>query len=116
MNTCESRIVRFANEIQNHRVLGTLEDNAVLRDMGLVQFPAVVEPRGDLYGESHLTAYAPNQAYELMPVGCNRGAGNRHEIEDFADTCLGEETRDEDGGVGIVELLSPESVGRRHGP
>ena len=84
--------------------------------MSLIRFPAVVEPRGDVYGERHLTAYAPNQPYELMPVGCHRGADNRHEIEDFADACLGEETGDEDGGVGIVELLSPESVGRRRSP
>ena len=50
-----------------------------------------------------------------MPVGGDRGAGDRHEIDDFAHTRLGQKTGDEDGGVRVVELLPGEGVDRGPG-
>ena len=77
--------------------------------------PAVVKPRSDVHSEGHLTTHTPEHADQLMPVGGDRGAGDRHEIDDFAHTRLGQKTGDEDGGVRVVELLPGEGVDRGPG-
>ena len=108
--------VGLTNDVQRHRSARTLEDDPVLADMRLMWLAAVVEPRSNVQSEGHLTAYAPQHANQPVPGRGNLRTGNRHEVDHFTDTRLGQKTRDEDGGVRIVELLPIEDIDRRSDP
>jgi hypothetical protein len=85
LDTGKSSIVWLSNDAERHRGPGTLENDPVLVDMGLMWLPAVVKPGSDVHNEGHLTAHAPEHAYQLVPVGGDRGTGDRHEVDDFPD-------------------------------
>ena len=72
---------------------------------------AVVKTRLDVQREGHLTANTADHAYELMPVGGHGATGDRHEIDNFPNTRLGQESRHKDGGVWIVKLPSGKGLG-----
>ena len=108
--------VGLTNDVQRHRSASTLEDDPVLADMRLVWLAAVVEPRCNVQSEGHLTPYAPQHANQPVPRRGNLRTGNRHEVDHFTDTCLGQKTRDENGSVRIVELMPIEGINRRSDP
>jgi hypothetical protein len=49
--------------------------------------------------------HAADDANDAAPVGRDRRSVDRHEVEDLRDAALGKEPRDEDRGVGDVELF-----------
>ena len=94
--------------------LGSAEERAVRGTRDLVACPRVVEARGDVDDESHLPAYGEYPADHAVPV--RRLAGTRwgHEVLHLPDSLGHQEARDQDVGVGEVELLgAPPLAGGR---
>jgi hypothetical protein len=70
----------------------------------LVTCPPVVETRRDVHGEAHVAPYGEHSADHAMTVRLAR-ALREHEVLYLADAVGHQEARDEDVGVGEVELL-----------
>ena len=88
---------------ERQREAGGAEQDAVLHELDLVLFAAVVEARHAFHLQAHLAAdghHAPDQPATLVRV-----AVDRHEVLDLDDSVGRHEARDQDVRVGKVELL-----------
>ncbi len=66
---------------------------------------SVVEAGRALQHEPHLAPYDPHQTDQQVPIGSDLGFIDRHEVDHFAHPVRCHEPRDQDGGVGEVQLL-----------
>ncbi len=77
---------------------------------------SVAKPWLDLEGKAHLAPDAQHAADDALPMRLATRGVDRHEVLDFADAVRREEARDQDVGVGKVELLARPGSRRRRDP
>src|SRR5690606_12738754 len=92
------------HHVDRRRCAAALEDGAIVGQMRLVCFTAVVEARRDVQREGHLAADAADHPHDAVLIRCDGAVDHRHEVGDFPNAFLGHETGDEDSRVGEVEL------------
>src|SRR5512133_71149 len=85
--------------------LGRAEERAVRGERELVAGARVVEARGDVDDEAHLPAHGEYLADHAVALRRPAGAGRGHEVLHLPHSVGHQEARDEDVGVGKVELL-----------
>jgi hypothetical protein len=109
-------VVRLTDEGDGQCCARTLEDRAVLGEVGLEGLPAVVEAGCDVDLERHRAADAAHQPDQLVAVRGDRALDDRHEVDDLADPGRGHEPGDQHGGVRQVQLLGGDDAGLRADP
>ena len=108
-------VLRLLDQVDRHRRLPALEDDAVVGQMCLVGLTTVVEPRCDVDLERHLAPHTPEHADQPVRRRGDPAAGDRHEVDELPHPRLGHETGDQDRGVREVQLLAAEDLhGRPH--
>lgn len=83
-----------------------MERGGTVLQVEMVGGPAVVEARTALQSEAHRSAHCPHSAYQHVPVRRGAGAIRWHAVEYLADPVRRHESRNQDCGVGVVELLA----------
>ena len=90
--------------------LGRAEERAVRGERDLVAGARVVEARGDVDDEAHLPAHGEYPADHAVAVRRLAAARRGHEVLHLTHSVGHQEARDEDVGVGEVELLGAPAV------
>ena len=80
------------------------ESSAMLLHLQVVCLPSVIESRRALEVKFHVASDRADHSHDAMPVRHLFRFLYRHEIFDLSDAGLGHEPRDEDRGVGQIEL------------
>jgi hypothetical protein len=84
---------------------GRGEHGRVRAEIECVRRPAVVEARAALQRESDGASHHAQTPNQRVPVGGRSGLIRRHAVDDLADAVRGHQSRDQNGGVGVVQLL-----------
>jgi hypothetical protein len=87
------------------RQLGRAEQRAMRGERDLVAGAGIVEARGDVDDEAHLPAHGEHPADYPVAVHRLAGTGRGHEVLHLPHSVRHQESRDQDVGVGEVELL-----------
>jgi hypothetical protein len=110
----QALVTRLTNHVQRQGQVVGHEDGPRLDQPRLVLLAAVVEPGRDVDLEGDPSPHASHHPQDPVVRG-GLLAGRRHEVDHLADSVLGHEPGDQDGGVRKVQLPAGDAgAGRPH--